>query len=149
MGDGLVVSLSSSGGGPDSATSDATTFPTDGTIRSCETCVCYTNMLATTSIVCGEEHDKSVGSEGGVDDHAAKFPLLWESAVCAKVASNCITFWLEVLDGITIPGESITDMVSYIAWAVGEDASSIFKEPDSSAPSVLNKGTVSSWEKTS
>lgn len=60
-----------------SASTDTTTFATDGTEVTAETRKTL-NALATSSIVKSEDIDKASGSMAGVDDHAMKLPNLAE-----------------------------------------------------------------------
>lgn len=99
----------------DSASSDRTSFGTLGSepvwCSWWDESIC--EALTTTSIVCGEEDDCALGSDVGTDDHAAKFPLICESAVRAKVATWCS--YGEIEEGMAEAGGSCTDGLVYCA----------------------------------
>lgn len=70
----------------DAASSDSTSFGTDGADARCVTCV-ELGALTATSIVKNDMADAASGSELGVDDHAAKLPKFKESAVWSCVCT--------------------------------------------------------------
>lgn len=114
----------------DAASSDACSLGCDGPVARCETCVCLL-ALASTSIVCADEFDCTVGSDSGVDDHTIKFPSLCEATVWACVVSCCVgnVFALDLV--------SVSDFGWYEAWTDGCVVGSLVSEPWSSEVSVV------------
>lgn len=92
------------------------------------------------------ETDKAAGSESGVDDHAMKFPLLCESAVCTWVATCWCGFEERSnVEFMPAAGNTWTDADWYAAMADGEAAKSLSKEPESSVSPTCNVGWASMW----
>lgn len=111
-------------------------------------------MLTTTALVKKDDTDKTCGSGSGVDDHTIKLPSLSESAVCAKVYTECHN-WSAGLNAYkndaTETCGTKTDKMVRCARANGEEMMPIIKEPDSPIPSVenLNRAPIkeeSPWE---
>lgn len=82
------------GSDPDSTASDATTLGEDGPVSICDSCKCVL-ILTSSSMVCGDIDDCTIGSELGVDDHSFKLPELCESSSWTVVTSWC-AFVVEV-----------------------------------------------------
>lgn len=68
----------------EAASSDASSLGTDGPEARWWTWE-PSDVHATTAMGCMDEADCTAGSIAGVDDHAIKFPLVWESVVWTGV----------------------------------------------------------------
>lgn len=150
--DGTNGPLSVSNEDPDPASSDTTSFGTDGSkarIKSRE----KKDTLTTTASVKCDDTDKTKGSGPGVDDHTAKLPLLGESAVRATVYTNRHERSILKLEDagdkreITETSGSKSDGKVRCVPADDMEPVSINKEPDPSHPSVVSLDMAHSKEK--